>query len=135
MSSTGQLPDLGCDFPDGDLQSLERPLGELAPELQSILDRFFVSMTVSQYYRAYGRRHWSLVDAFRGMAISYPVILWLLRWSVGTNPPTVDRLIDLVVLADHAQSAPSFAGPRFRHNVATLVANGDLQRLVCWYGR
>ena len=64
MSSTGQLPDLGCDFPDGDLQSLERPLGELAPELQSILDRFFVSMTVSQYYRAYGRRRWSLVDAF-----------------------------------------------------------------------
>ena len=135
MSNTGQLPDLGCDFPDGDLQSLERPLGELSPELQSVLDRFFVSMTVSQYYRAYGRRHWSLVDAFRGMAISYPVILWLLRWSVGTNPPTADRLIDLVVLADRAQSAPSFAGPRFRHNVTTLVANGDLQRLVCWYGR
>ena len=36
------------------------------------------------------RRHWSLVENFRALALSHAVALWLLRLSCGPRPPEVE---------------------------------------------
>jgi lysine-N-methylase len=125
----GAVPDMHPHFPTTTFKQLERPLGALATDLLSPLDRYFTTQAASRHYAIVGHRR-SLVRSYRSLVFAYPMALWLLRLAIGDREATVDDVIDVVVTLDRAQGTATV------DRVANLLSNSDqLERLLAWYGR
>jgi len=77
----------------------------------------------------------SVVESIRGLAILFPVGLWLLRWLSHGREPSVQDMLHIVVALDRSQGFEPLCGPLHRWRLYALGAHQELERLVVWYAR
>ena len=128
----GPLPAMHPCFPPTTFEALERPLGPLDAAVLRPLTALFEATAASKYYATPGRAGWSLVESFRGLALGYPLALWLLRLSCGGRMPQIEDMIDVVGAIDRGRSYPLLAGRRHRRRVRSLARRRDSR--AWWFG-
>jgi lysine-N-methylase len=117
------------------MDDLEKPLGLLKPEVYLPLTRFIETNAESWMYAISDRQAWSIVDSIRGLAIRYPVALYLLRWLAHGREPTTQDMLHIICALDRSQGYEPLCGANHRGRLSMLAANGELERLVVWYAR
>ena len=135
VRGTGETPRIDRVFPMTTLEDLERPMGVLAPEIYRPLTRFIESTSASYLYALADRQGWSVIESIRGLALLFPVGLWLIRWLAHNREPNVQDMLHIVVALDRSQGYAPLGGSLHRWRLATLSANAELERLVVWYAR
>ena len=131
----GRLPDVRPAFPIGKWRDLEEPLGQLPPAIDFPLVRLIEASSASYIYALADRRGWSVVESIRGLVATFPLGLWLLRWSSLGREPTTDDMIRIVVALDRGQGFAPLTGQLQRLRLHFLARNNELERLIVWYGR
>ena len=135
MRGTGPTPTIDKIFPVATLEALDKPLGVMRPEIYVPLARFMETNSASFMYAISDRQSWSVVDSIRGLALRFPVALWMLRWLAQDRQPTVQDVVQVVVALDRSQGFAPLCGTNHRWRLSMLGANGELERLVVWYAR
>ncbi len=131
----GTAPDLGCGLPSASFDELDQPLGGLDSSLERYLDRYYQAMAASLQYLMMTRRSWGLLDSFRALAFTYPLGMWLLRWSCRGRAPEENDVFELLTMVERSNTAPDLAGYRHRRLVALLARQRQLAPLIEWYAR
>jgi lysine-N-methylase len=134
-SGRGEVPRFIPTFSTTSFASLDRPLGKLGKEVWRPLYDYFTAAGASKQYALLGRRHWSLVESFRALAVSYAVALWLMRWATQERPAEVNDMIEIVNALDRGQGFAPLFGLWHRQRIATLQWLEAIGPLVAWYGR
>jgi lysine-N-methylase len=132
---SGRTPSIDQVFTRADFDELEEASGPLSPEIYVPLARFIEATSASFLYAIADRRGWSVVDSIRGLALLFPVGLWLLRWRAQGRQPTVEDMLQIIVALDRSQGYAPHCGLVHRLRLSTLAAGGELERLVAWYAR
>ncbi|TWT91347.1 YkgJ family cysteine cluster protein [Neorhodopirellula pilleata] len=132
---TGQLPRFDNVFPAARFEELENPIGLKRPEIYIPLNRLIETSSESFLYAIANRAGWSVSDSIRGLALLFPIGMWMLRWSSCGREPTVDDMLNIVVALDRSQGYQPLSGPLQRWRLSMLSLNGELERLVVWYAR
>lgn len=122
-------------FPPTTFEALERPLGHLDPTTLDPLHTFFDTAVASKHYALLGRRHWSLVESFRALALTHAVAMWLIRLSSTGREPQPGDAIGAVGAIDRGQGDATLTGWRHQRRVAWLAGRQDLGLLIAWYAR
>jgi lysine-N-methylase len=135
IRGSGPTPKIDKLYPAANLEDLEKPLGVLKPDLYLPLNRFIETNSASFMYAISDRQGWSVVDSIRGLAIRYPIALWLLRWLAQDREPTKEDILHIICALDRSQGYEPLAGTNHRSRLSMLAANGELERLVVWYAR
>ena len=140
LRGSGQLPALHPSFPQPNFNSLNQPLAEvnpslLSPEIQQPLARYLATAAASYQYALAGRRNWSIVQSIRGLAMTYPIALYLLRWATAGRDATREDVSKIICALDRGQGFSSLAGSRYRTVLGVLDFQNDLERLAVWYAR
>ena len=131
----GKLPKLHPQFPAATFAQLEEPLGRLDPAILEPLSRFYESTAVSWNYALSNRGQWSVIESVRQLALSYAVSLWLLRWKAADRKPNRDDMLPIIAALDRGQGYAPLSGGKQRQRLRLLANDGQLERLVAWFGR
>ena len=132
---TGYLPPMAPLFPAAMFSELESPLGHLEPEIDLALARLIETSGASYLYAIVDRQGWSVVDSIRGLVVTFPVGLWLLRWASKGRSPASQDMLPIVVALSRGSSSPQLTGNLQKRRLQLLASNGDLERLAVWYAR
>lgn len=131
----GRTPHVDKVFPTANFSELEKPFGALSPELYRPLSRFLETSSGSFLYALADRHGWSVIESIRGLALLFPVGLWLMRWRSHGREPTVQDMLNIVVALDRSQGYAPLGGSLHRGRLSTLATNEELERLVVWYAQ
>lgn len=131
----GSTPVFNRVFPESNFEALEEPLGIQSTEVYEPLIRFIETNSESCLYALANRGGWSVIESIRGLALLFPVGMWLLRWQSYGRTPTVDDMIKVVVMLDRGQGYGPLSGFAHRQLIATLSLKEELERLAVWYVR
>jgi lysine-N-methylase len=131
----GLTPRFHPDLPIATFDSLERPLGHLAEEIQRPFNRYFEVNVATRQYAVASKLGWSIIDSFRALVLSYSAALWILRLCCSDREPSPSDAIDLVTLIDRGQGYAPLESRHHRHRVRTLARLDQLERLAAWYAR
>lgn len=135
LRGVGQTPVVDKAFPVAYFDELEKPSGALPAETYQPLTRFIETTSASFLYAIADRQGWSVVESIRGLALLFPVGLWLLKWVAHGREPTAEDMVDIVVALDRSQGYQPHCSSIHRLRLSTLSAGGELERLVAWYAR
>ena len=137
--ATGRVPKLQSGFPEADFATIEKPFGPLPPEAEALLTRFFRVKVQGLHFC--GRAYYDvpLVEGFRSLALTYPVILWLAHWFAageGSAALSAAHVARAITVADHHHGYLPLLGSRgFRWRVRLLAQRDDIVRLCLWCSR
>lgn len=135
LRGNGSTPVFNNVFPTSTFTALEEPLGIQSPEIYEPLTRYIETNAESFLYAIANRSDWSVIESIRGLALLFPVGMWLLRWQSYGREPTVDDMVKVVVMLDRSQGHGPLSGFAHRQLIATLSRNEELERLAVWYVR
>lgn len=135
VRGVGTTPLVDKKFPIVNFDEIEKPLGAMPPEIYLPLSRFIETTSSSFLYALADRRGWSVLQSIRGLALLFPVGLWLLRWLSQGRTPMVQDMLNIVVALDRSQGYEPLSGSLQRWRLSTLSANAELERLVVWYAQ
>ncbi len=131
----GQLPFLHKCFPQTTFEALEEPLGPLPLPALRPLTAYLEAAAASRQYLLLCRYGWSLVDAFRAVALGSALAMWMLRLVCADHSPTTEDMIDVVGALDRASGYGPLVGARHRWRIGSLARIGQIAPLVAWYAR
>lgn len=129
----GKMPDYGDAFPNSTFEALEQPIGIKPAEVYQPLSRLIETTSESFLYALANRNGWTVTDSIRGLALLFPMGMWLLRWHASSHEPTVEDMLNIVVALDRSQGYQPLCGRQQRMKLSMLGFNGELERLVVWY--
>ena len=135
VRGSGRLPVMEPAFADATFEQLEQPLGRLEPGVYLPLTRMIETTAASWSYALANRGGWSVVESVRMLALTYPVGLWLLRWTAADRAPAIADVAEIITALDRGQGYAPLAGAKQRHRVQVLAQLGELERLIVWYAR
>ncbi len=133
LSGVGESPRIGDFFPAVRFSDLEAAHGAMRPEIYHPLTRYFETTAASYLFATADRQAWPVIDSLRGLAILFPVGLWLLRWVARGRDPTVDDMLHIVVALDRSQGYQPLTGLLHRRRLTAIAAGEELERLAIWY--
>ena len=131
----GTLPHVVPQYPTAAFDDLESPLGRLDAAIYQPLFRYFETTASSYQYALASKPGWSVIEAYRHLALYYPLALWLWRWGCFGRAGTIDDMLGVITALDRAQGYEPLTGNKQRSRMATLVKLNALPRLIAWYGR
>ncbi|CAK9010071.1 Uncharacterized protein SCF082_LOCUS10513 [Durusdinium trenchii] len=131
----GRVPDLDCEFPNVTFADLENPLEGLDAKATQFVDRYYETMVMSMQYLMMTRSGWSVTEAFRALALTYPACMWILRWQCRERQPQEADVFDMITIAERSNTAPRLAGFRHQRLLRMFARDGQLAALVRWYGQ
>lgn len=132
--AAGRTPFVRAELPRVRFAAMEPPYGPLPPGAEALLSRYFLVKVRSLQFCGKGFFDRPLVEGFRHLAMLYPIILWLARWSAaGAGRATLSEadVVQAVGMADHQYGYVPYLGWRTR----LLQQRNDVVRLCAWYGR
>ncbi len=129
----GQTPAFGDGFPTSTFETLEQPIGIKPPEVYLPLTRMIETTSATYLYALADRNGWTVTDSIRGLALLFPVGMWMLRWQASSHEPTVEDMLNIVVALDRSQGYKPLCGRQQRLKLSMLGFNGELERLVVSY--
>ena len=129
----GSVPRLHAWLPETTFERGELPQGPLPPEADLILERYYTVKISSLQFCGASYFAFPFWDGFEALALTLPVILWLVRVLGGPPAEAVVRAINMV---DRNYGFNRILGlRRQRFALRLLSRRGDLERLIAWYGR
>jgi lysine-N-methylase len=131
----GRTPNMEPPFPRVDFKALEQPFLQLAPSIEQPLARLIETLSESYLYAIADRQRWSLIESLRGLAILYPIGLWLLRWTSHGRAPTLQDIVNIIVALDRGQGFHPLTGTLQRSRLSVLGSQNQLERLAVWYSQ
>ena len=131
----GSLPFLHKCFPQTTFEALEQPLGALAPSVLRPLATYLEAAAASRQYMLLCRYGWSVVEAFRAVALGTAIAMWMLRLGCPDRTPEPQDMIDVVGALDRATGYGPLVGARHRWRVTSLSRLRQIAPLVAWYAR
>jgi hypothetical protein len=140
LRGRGAMPALHPTFPPAAFATLEEPLGTLNPALISLetlrpIERYLATSATSYQYALANRSRWTIFQSIRGLAMTFPIALYLLRWATAGREATAADAVKIACALDRGQGYVALAGRRQRVVLNQLSRHGDLERLVVWYAR
>ncbi len=139
MRARGPVPARKPQWKGVTFNAIEQPFGALPAEAEALLTRFFRVKVQGLHFCGRAQEDLTLIEGFYGLALLYPVILWLSRcFAAGANRSVLHRddVTRAIQAADHhyGYSARLSSGP-FRKMVRLLAQREDVGLLCGWYGR
>ena len=128
----GSTPVFNDVFPKSTFEALEKPAGVKTAEVYAPLTRFIETNSESYLYALANRGEWSVIESMRGLALLFPIGMWLLRLQSYGREPGVEDMLKVVVMLDRSQGYGPLSGFAHRQLIATLCFNEELERLVVW---
>jgi hypothetical protein len=122
-------------FPQTTFEALEEPLGPLPLSVLRPLAAYLEAAAASRQYLLLCRYGWSLVEAFRAVALGSAIAMWMLRLSCADHSPRREEMIDVVGALDRASGYGPLVGARHRWRVASLSRLRQIAPLLAWYAR
>ncbi len=135
LRGRGEVPDLGTLSETVTFESLQAPLGPLAPNIAEPLNLFLETAAASSRYAVLRSSGWSVVDGFRALALTYVAGIWLARLFSCESPLTRDEMVNIVVALDRGQGFAPLTNSRHRRRIRGLSQSGQLAGLVAWYAQ
>lgn len=136
---TGLVPALQSCFREVPFSDLERSFGNLPLEAEEILTRYLRVKVQGLHFCGPAYYGASVAEGWQSQALVVPVTLWIARWLAASENRAVTRPDDVaraLSIADHHHGySPALGGTSARARVRLLAKNGDLPRLIAWYGR
>ncbi len=133
LRGSGQMPNLGHVFPQASFKDLESARGALQPEVYVPLTRYLEANATTFLYSSADRQRWPLLESVRGLAILFPIGLWMLRWLSFGRQPTHQDMLNIIVALDRSQGFAPLNGSIHRWRLAALSTQSELERLSIWY--
>jgi lysine-N-methylase len=134
LSAKGHTPALRENLKSVKFSQVETFPGPVPAEADAALRRFFRVKIQSLQFCGRAFHNASLVEGFRSLALLYPTIIWLARWSAvsdGRGQISEGDVTSAITAVDyHHGYLPS---PRWR--VRLLAQRDDIARLCVWYAR
>ncbi|MBL8799611.1 MAG: YkgJ family cysteine cluster protein [Planctomycetia bacterium] len=131
---TGMVPALHAALPACTFEQLETPLGPLPAEAEAILERYYLAKLESLQFCGAANFGLPLWSGLASLALTLPAILWLVRALA--ELPRAEAVSRAVRIVDHNFGYHPQLDGRFRRFVLqTLLARGELERLIAWYAR
>jgi lysine-N-methylase len=139
LRAQGQVPALRPEWTALPFAAVEQPFGPLPLEAEAALTRFFRVKIEGLHFCGRSQDGLSFVEGFYGLALLYPVMLWLSRCYALSEKRDAIRLEDVtraIMAADHHYGYSARLSSRpFRKIVGLLAQRDDVALLCGWYGR
>jgi lysine-N-methylase len=130
----GRIPELQKGLPDMTFAEFEHPLGPLTEAGEEALRRYYVVKLRSGQFFGPPHYHFSFWEGVAALALTLPAILWLARGyqALGATE-AIHKAI--TVIDENFGYNPLLGQIRQRLSLRILLARGELDRLIAWYGR
>jgi lysine-N-methylase len=136
---TGDIPPLQDAFRPVPFDSLESSFGGLTPDQEEIFTRYFRVKIQGLHFCGPAYYDVPFVEGFHSLLLMLPVTMWIARWLAvgdGRHNVTTDDVGQALAIADHHHGySPALGQSAARSRVRSLVATGDLPRLLLRYTR
>jgi lysine-N-methylase len=134
IRGTGKLPMLQVGLPDCTFEELEKPLGALPKEAAQSLERYYYVKLTSLQFCGPTFYHYPFWDGLEALALTYPMIRWLIRgFAYLGQPEATHRAIS--VIDENFGYSPLLGTARQRLALWILSFRKELDKLIAWYGR
>jgi lysine-N-methylase len=133
----GRVPKLHALIPDDvTFAAAEQAAGPLGPESDALLTRYYQLKVESLQFCGPTNFDLPFWDGLESLALTFPAILWLARVLTAGGRPRDDAVRQAVRIVDDNFGFNKLLG-QTRQKVALrlLAKNGELSKLVAWYGR
>jgi len=135
----GLVPPMQPGFRQVPFEQLEIPFGGIDDESQALLTRYFRVKIQGLHFCGLPFYGVPFVEGFYSLALMFPVVLWLARWSAVSDARdrvTAEDVGRALAIADHHHGYSPVLGTRSaRRRVRLLTHFDDLERLCRWYAR
>lgn len=132
--SDDTLPSRSVRFPD-----LERVYGGRSADIDELLTRYFRVKIQGLHFCGPAQFQTSLLDGFRGLALMYPIVMWLARLRAARRGADRIDLTDVqasLATADHNYGYSPALGTRSAlRRVNLLTRMKQLTSLLSWYSQ
>jgi lysine-N-methylase len=118
---------------------LEAAYGGRRPEIDELLTRYFRVKIQGLHFCGPAQFQTSLLDGFRGLALMYPIVMWLARLRAARRGAESIDLADVqasLATADHNYGYSPALGTRSAlRRVSLLTRMNQLTSLLSWYSQ
>jgi lysine-N-methylase len=129
----GRVPRINEFLPETSFLAVEQREG-LAPELDEILERYYVVKLNSLQFFGPPNFDLPLWAGLESLVLTLPMILWLNRAFTDVSAVTATQQA-IQVVDDHFGGNPMLGFPHIQYLVRTMAQSGELEKLVAWYSR
>jgi lysine-N-methylase len=130
----GPVPRVHARMPEATFEQVEVLRRPYSLEVESILERYYLTKVESTQFCGPTNFNLPFWDGFEMLAVTYPVICWLVRLFADL-PPVEATLRAVSIVDDHFGFNPVLGSRRQRFAFRILARRGELERLIAWYGR
>jgi lysine-N-methylase len=134
VRGTGPVPRLHEWMENVTFERIDEPAGPLASDAQAVLERYYVVKVNSLQFCQGTFQSYSFWEGLEALAVTLPVILWLIR-AMPTSTPQLAAERAISIVDFNYGYNPILATTRQRVGVGMLAKRGDLERLIGWYSR
>lgn len=135
----GEVPPLQDLFRPVPFTALEPSFGALSPEQEEIFTRYFRVKIQGLHFCGPAYYDVPFVEGFHSLLLVLPATLWIARWLAvgeGRNQLSTDDVARALAIVDHHHGySPALGQVAARSRVRSLVATGDIPKLITWYCR
>lgn len=135
----GDAPPMQDAFQPVSFEKLETPSGKLSENVDERLTRLFHVKTQGLHFCGAAYYDVPLIEGFQSFALVFPSVVFVARWLAFSNDrdaPSDGDFEQAITIVDHHHGySPAFGTGSFRRRVRSLAKNGDLLKLIAWYGR
>lgn len=139
LRAKGAVPAARMEWSEVNLEAVEQPFGPLPAEAEALLTRYLRVKVLGLHFCGRAQNDLSLIEGFHGLALLYPVVLWLSRCFAAGQGRRALNLADVtqaIQTADHHYGYSAHLGSApFRKMVRLLAQREDVALLCGWYGR
>ncbi|MCX7721517.1 MAG: YkgJ family cysteine cluster protein [Verrucomicrobiae bacterium] len=136
---SGAVPAFRPGLPKAVFSAVEKPWGQVTPEIEAMLTRFFRVKIRGLHFCGPAYFNWPLVDGFRALCLLLPVTMWIARWLAAGE--TADKLSAahvaraLSIVDHHHGYTDQLGSGAARRRVRLLTQRDDIAKLCVWYWR
>ncbi len=134
LRGKGRIPRLQTGLPDKTFAELEVPAGPWSAEAEEALERYYSVKVQSLQFCGGTFYDLSFWDGFEALALTLPVIYWLMR-GFQEHGPSEAAYRAISVVDEHFGFNPFLGKFRQRLGTRILAFRQELDRLVAWYSQ
>jgi len=132
VTAFGRLPDSRVSF-----RQLDTPFDGRRPDIDELFERYFRVKIEGVHFCGAACYDLSLVDGFHGLALMYPITMWLARWRAARRGNSELELQDVqaaLATADHNFAySPALGTRSARNRIRQLTRMRQVVALCGWY--
>ncbi len=130
----GEVPKFNTLIRDVTFEDLALPTHTLTTEEEQLLERYYLVKIKSLQFFGTTNFRYPFWDGFEALALTFPMSLWLSR-AIQEKPNIHSLTQAISIIDDHFGWNPILGRRWGKRAVRILRKQGDISRLIAWYGR